>query len=74
MKFNIFKNGKKINTIIADESFCEEYCKKNNYSYSIVEDEKEEPIEHILTREDEIDTMLIDHEYRLTLVELGVNE
>ena len=74
MRFNIYKNGKRINTIVSDESFCKEYCKKNNYSYSIVEDEKEEPVERILTREDEIDTMLIDHEYRLTLVELGVNE
>lgn len=26
------------------------------------------------TAEDDIDTMLVDHEYRLTLLELGVNE
>ena len=74
MRFNIYKNGKRINTIVADESFCKDYCNKNNYSYTIVEDVKEESVEHILTREDEIDAMLIDHEYRLTLVELGVNE
>lgn len=73
MKFNIYKNGKIVNTIIADESFCKIYCEKNNYSYALVEDVEEEHNIPTMTREDEIDTMLIDHEYRLTLVELGVN-
>ena len=74
MRFKIYKDGKIVNTIIASEAFCEEYCRKNNYSYTIVEDAKEETDEHVMTREDEIDTMLVDHEYRLTLTELGVNE
>lgn len=29
---------------------------------------------HIPTPQDDIDSMLIDHEYRLTLLELGLNE
>ena len=32
------------------------------------------PIESEPTAEDDIDAMLVDHEYRLTLLELGVNE
>ena len=72
MRFNIYKDGKNINTIISDEEFCKKYCKKNNYSYAMVEDSKKE--EYVFTREDEIDSMMIDHEYRITLIELGVNE
>ena len=33
----------------------------------------EEPPEEKPTAQDDIDSMLIDHEYRLTLLELGVN-
>lgn len=33
---------------------------------------KEEPI--VRSIQDDVDTMLVDHEYRLTLLELGVNE
>ena len=37
MNFNIYSNGKKINTIVADENFCKAYCLKNGYTYQSVE-------------------------------------
>ena len=33
MRYKIFKKGKHINTIIADESFVESYCTANGYTY-----------------------------------------
>lgn len=73
MRYDIFKNGKKINTIISDEESCREYCKANKYTYQEAEYVTPE-VEYVtLTREDEVDAILIDQEYRLTLLELGVN-
>ena len=40
----------------------------DNYQESIPEPEPPEP-----TEEDDVNAMLVDHEYRLTLVELGLN-
>lgn len=37
-KYNIFSNGEKINTIVADESFCKSYCEKYSYTYELVEE------------------------------------
>ena len=70
MKFNIYNNEKKINTIVSSEEFCKKYCNANGYNYSIVDEPQEEQI--TLTREDEIDALLIEQEYRLTLLESGV--
>ena len=33
MRFKIFKDGERINTIVADESFVTDYCEKNGYVY-----------------------------------------
>lgn len=33
MAYRILENGKVINTIIADETFCKDYCEKNGYTY-----------------------------------------
>ena len=74
MKFDIFENGVKINSIVADKDFCEKYCAVNGYEYREVADEPSQPEEAPLTREDEIDAMIIEQEYRLTLLELGVTE
>lgn len=38
----------------------------------IIEDSTEEEIEY--NAQDDTDAMLVDHEYRLTLLELGLNE
>lgn len=37
MRYNIYNNGKLINTIVADENFCQNYCYKNGYTYEIIE-------------------------------------
>lgn len=73
MRFDIYDNEKKINTIIADENFCKNYCKLKKYTYSLAEINESETESIVLTREDEIDAILVDQEYRLTLLELGVN-
>ena len=83
MRFDIYKDGLKINTIVSDEEFCKNYCQTHQYVYAVVEDTRWEPIDEDIpeldsreetSREDEIDFMLVDHEYRLVLVELGVSE
>ena len=33
MKYKIFKDGELVNTIVADEAFCEKYCSENGYTY-----------------------------------------
>lgn len=33
MRYKIFKDGERINTIVADESFVTDYCEKNGYVY-----------------------------------------
>ena len=38
MKYEIYSNGEKINTIIADEAFCKKYCEKNGYTFEPVPD------------------------------------
>ena len=43
------------------------------YIYNPISEEKVE-IQHTPTPQDDVDSMLIDHEYRLTLLELGLNE
>ena len=56
MKFDIFKNGKRINSIIADKSFCDRYCSSKGYTYSeVIEDESIQP--------DEITIKLTKEEY-----------
>ena len=74
MRFDIYCDEKKINTIIATEDFCKNYCKLNKYTYSLIESAEPEMDFVVLTREDEIDAMLVEQEYRLTLLELGVSE
>ena len=34
MIYEILKDGKVINTIVADEEFCKEYCAENGYTYA----------------------------------------
>lgn len=41
MVYNIFKDGQKINSIVASETFVSEYCEKNGYTYE--EDIRPEP-------------------------------
>lgn len=74
MRFDIFESGKRINCIVATKDFCEKYCATNGYEYLEVEKkETSHPEGASLTRDDEIDAMIVEQEYRLTLIELGVN-
>ena len=46
MRYKIFKDGKRINTIVADESFVTAYCDSNGYTCevdSLPESEQAEP-------------------------------
>lgn len=37
-RYNIFSNGEKVNTIVADEQFCKGYCERNSYTYELIEE------------------------------------
>lgn len=70
MRYNILSNGKTINTIVADEDFCKRYCEKKGYTYTAMDDTTDST--PLSSPQSDIDAMLIDHEYRLTLIEIGV--
>lgn len=70
MDWEVFKNGALINTIHSDEAFCKAYCAQNGYEYRLRQDAHPEEDS---TQQDDIDSMLVDHEYRLTLLELNLN-
>lgn len=38
MRYNIFSNGKQVNSIVADEDFCKQYCNENGYTYELIPD------------------------------------
>lgn len=66
--------GAEINRIVADEQFTSDYCQTNGYTYQPVETLDVEPAGDEPSADEDNDAMLIDHEYRLTLLELGVGE
>lgn len=43
MTYKIFKDGKEINRIVADESFVTAYCEKNGYTYEAEPEPTPEP-------------------------------
>lgn len=72
--YKIYQGGEEINRIVADEEFVEEYCPKHGYTYEL-EPEPEpvdppEPPEP--TEQETTDAMLVDHEYRITMLEMGL--
>lgn len=73
MYYKIYKDGEFINRIKADSEFAEFYCRINGYTY---EEEEEPPLPgpkpEEPTEEDDVNAMLVDHEFRLTMLELGV--
>lgn len=72
MIYKIYKDGELVNRIVADEDFCQEHYSVDGYSY---EAEPELPVEEDEpTEADDTAAMLVDHEYRLTLLELGLSE
>lgn len=44
MRYNIYSDGEKINTIVSDEEFCKKYCEKNSYTYELVEESVAKPV------------------------------
>ena len=51
MVYDILKDGKIINTIVADEAFVTDYCKKNGYTYEVL---PEPEVEQTLTTEERV--------------------
>lgn len=58
MKYNIYSNGEKINTIVADEEFCKKYCERNSYTYELVEEPSPTPTEPEPTTDDILNALL----------------
>lgn len=73
MVYRILKNGLVVNTIVASVTFVTAYCEKNGYEYEEIPS-MPEPVETEPTPQDDTDAMLVDHEYRITLLELGLTE
>lgn len=74
MKIQLFKNGEPFNTIAASEEFADAYCKANGLTYAIITEPIPESVEVEPSADEDRDAMIIDLEYRVTLLELGVNE
>lgn len=74
MRYKILKDGKELNFIISEEAFVTAYCAANGYTFEeaplpITPEPTPEP-----TEEEDLAAMTVDHEYRLTLLELGLTE
>lgn len=76
MTYKIFEGEKEVNRIVSDKTFVEKYCMDNGYTYQLemrpepeIEPEKTQP-----GPVEVLETLVVDHEYRLTLLELGVTE
>lgn len=73
-KYIIFGDGLvKINTIVSSETFVKDYCERNGYTYSIVEEPEPEPQPEPMTQT-EMEEMLLDQEYRILLLEYGLED
>ena len=74
MRYCIYKNDEIVNIIEASEAFCAAYCEENGFTYKADPQPEPEPVEPEPTEEDDTAAMLVDHEYRLTMLELGLFE
>lgn len=74
MIYKIFEDGEVINTIVASEDFVKTYCEENGYTYELEErpEPEPEPAVEEPTAEEDLLAMAVDHEYRITLLELGL--
>lgn len=71
MNYNVIHNGEVINTILGDANFAKFYEVHTGYRLeAVLEPDPTELVEP--TPDVERDALLVDHEYRLTLLELGV--
>ena len=72
MTFKLFENGELVNIIVASHAFVDAYANEMGYTYELVPEPEPEAPEP--SQEEDLMAMAIDHEYRLTLLELGVTE
>lgn len=71
--YKLFKDGEEINRIVADETFVKEYCPAHGYTYELEPSpEPADPPEPELTEQEATDAMLVDHELRITMLEMGL--
>lgn len=74
MTYIIKKDGAEVNRIVADEAFCLEHYNSGGYSFEEEQPETvPEPAGQGPSAAEDTAAMLIDHEYRLTLLELGLS-
>lgn len=70
--YKIFEGDDEINRIVANKDFVAPYCEENGYTYELeVPPPPPEP-EPVLTEQEATDAMLVDHEYRITMLEMGL--
>lgn len=72
-KYNIYSNGEWVNSIVAEADYIDEYCEEDGYTYELIP-EPEPQLQPEPMTQDEIETMLLDQEYRLLLLEYGLEE
>lgn len=73
MKWNIYSNGEFLNAIVASEEFVIEYCEENNYTYEQIIEPEPVPEPEPMTQA-EIEETLLDQEYRILLLEYGLED
>lgn len=71
MRFLIKKNNVEVNIIESDLEFAKLYCKENDFTYEILVDDA--PTPHEPTTEEILLQLTADQEYRLCMIELGLN-
>ena len=59
--YKIYENKTLINTIVADESFCKQYCAKHGYTYEFLSNPK---IAEYQAEIDELKQALADSDYK----------
>lgn len=69
--YRIFDNGEQVNRIVAGAAFVTSFCDEQGYTWELEPEAEAEPE---YSEADDTAAMLVDHEYRLTLLELGLTE
>lgn len=74
MVYLIFKDNELLNRIVADREFIVPYCAENGYTWEEKPASPPVPQQAEPTPQEDTEALLVDHEYRLTLLELGLGE
>ena len=73
-RFTVMDGDNIINFIIASDDYINTYCNYYGYTYFESPLPAVEPADSALDPDADRDAMLVDLEYRITLLELGVTE